>query len=191
MYSLNHNWAKFEYSTSTDTDIWRQNLSILSSTSVSLWRHQNCYVYTWNAKGSMYLFHSDLGNTVHDSIFGETTAQLVLTSKQFSECTEHINLWHLQTTSTWGKGGIKNSMKNTEKRFLLVGTYHENKTRWITLYSQSFNIVKLSCYIFKRLNQFVLRVLAMLFTHNFYLLWLYFGDEQFCDPWFFLKPNQW
>lgn len=118
-------------------------------------------------------------------------AQLVLTSKQFSECTEHINLWHLQTTSTWGKGGIKNSMKNTEKRFLLVGTYHENKTRWITLYSQSFNIVKLSCYIFKRLNQFVLRVLAMLFTHNFYLLWLYFGDEQFCDPWFFLKPNQW
>lgn len=103
------------------------------------------YVYTWNAKASMYLFHSDLGNTVHDSIFGETTAQLVLTSKQFSECTEHINLWHLQTTSTWGKGGIKNSMKNTEKRFLLVSTYHENKTRWITLYSQSFNIVKLSC----------------------------------------------
>lgn len=133
----------------------------------------------------MYLFHSDLGNTLHDSIFGETTAQLVLTSKQFSECTEHINLWHLQTTSTWGKGGIKNSMKNTEKKFLLVGTYHENKTRWITLYSQSFNIVKL----FKRLNQFVLRVLAMLFTHNFYLLWLYFGDEQFCDPWFFFKAK--
>lgn len=76
MYSLNHNWAKFEYSTSTDTDIWRQNLSILSSTSVSLWRHQNCYVYTWNAKASMYLFHSDLGNTVHDSIFGETTSTI-------------------------------------------------------------------------------------------------------------------
>lgn len=188
MYSLNHNWAKFEYSTSTDTDIWRQNLSILSSTSVSLWRHQNCYVYTWNAKASMYLFHSDLENTVHDSIFGETTAQLVLTSKQFSECTEHINLWHLQTTSTWGKGGIKNSMKNTEKRFLLVGTYHENKTRWIykVLILWNCHVIFLKDWI----NLFYAYWQCYLLT-TFYLLWLYFEDEQFCDPWFFLKPNQW
>lgn len=74
-------------------------------------------------KTLMYLFLSDIGNTTWLHFWRNKRK----TSKQFSECTGHINLWHLQTTSTWGKGGIKNSTKNTEKRFPWVGTYHENK----------------------------------------------------------------
>lgn len=144
-----------EYPTSTDTDIWRQNLWILPATSISLWRHQNCYVYTWNAKTLMYLFLSDIGNTTWLHFWRNKRK----TSKQFSECTGHINLWHLQTTSTWGKGGIKNSTKNTEKRFPWVGTYHENKfARWIyMLWSHA-----------------MLHVFLFVFTRTaiaFYLLW--------------------